>query len=50
MIRDNPQISHHCLSCLVQLSSINGNIWSDTNERMEYMKNYIENFVKLVSS
>lgn len=50
MVRDNPQFSHHCLNCLVQLSSITGNIWTDTNERIKYMKNYLENFIKLVST
>ncbi|XP_026810149.1 exportin-4-like [Rhopalosiphum maidis] len=50
MVRDNPQFSHHCLNCLVQLSSINGNIWTDTNVRMKYMTNYLENFIKLVST
>ncbi|XP_025409215.1 exportin-4-like isoform X2 [Sipha flava] len=50
IVRDNPQFSHHCLNCLVQLSSINGNIWTDISERMNYMKNYLENFIKLVST
>ncbi|XP_003245507.1 exportin-4 [Acyrthosiphon pisum] len=50
MVRDKPQFSHHCLSCLVQLSSINGNIWTDTNVRMKYMTNYLQNFIKLVST
>lgn len=50
MIRENPHFSHNCLNCLVQLSSVNGNIWTDTNERIKYIKNYLENFLKLVST
>jgi len=50
MVRDKPQFSHHCLNCLVQLSSINGNIWTDANVRMKYMTNYLKNFIKLVST
>ncbi|XP_050429581.1 exportin-4-like [Adelges cooleyi] len=49
LVRDNPQFSHHCMNCLVQLSSISGNVWVDMNERLAYMKNYLENFIKLIS-
>ncbi|XP_050536237.1 exportin-4-like isoform X2 [Daktulosphaira vitifoliae] len=50
LVRNNPQFSHHCMNCLVQLSSISGNIWVDMNERMKYMKNYLDNFINLVST
>jgi len=50
MVRDNPEYSHYSLVCLVQLSSVNGNVWTDTNERMKYIKNYLENFLKLFST
>ncbi|VVC37258.1 Hypothetical protein CINCED_3A011540 [Cinara cedri] len=49
-VRDISHIAYYGLNCLVQLSSINGNIWADTNERMKYMQNYIEYFIKLVST
>ncbi|KAK9498372.1 hypothetical protein O3M35_003018 [Rhynocoris fuscipes] len=49
-IRDNPQLAHHALSCLSQLASLNGPTLSVKEQRTAYFTNYIESFLKLITS
>lgn len=49
-IRLNPHLSHHALTCLVQLASVNGAIFPTKESRVEYISNYLEGFIKLVTS
>jgi hypothetical protein len=49
-VKEYEGLSHHALTCLVQLASLNGSVVSSDNIRLEYLKSYMENFSKLVSS
>ncbi|XP_073971711.1 exportin-4-like isoform X1 [Rhodnius prolixus] len=49
-IRYNPQLSHHSLSCLSQLASLNGPTLTDREQRIAYFTNYIQSFLKLITS
>lgn len=49
-IRDNPHLAHHSLSCLAQLASLNGPTIAEKENRTQYFSNYIQSFIKLVSS
>lgn len=49
-IRDIPNLAHHSLSCLAQLASLNGTTVSEKEHRTQYFMNYIQCFIKLVSS
>ncbi|CAB4058836.1 unnamed protein product [Lepeophtheirus salmonis] len=44
-IRHDPELAHHTLNCLVQLSSLNGIVVAKRDHRVEYLRNYIENFL-----
>lgn len=46
----NPQLAHHGMTCLVQLSSLSGPVLSAREIRMQYITNYLQNFIKLVTS
>jgi hypothetical protein len=48
-VKEYEGLSHHALTCLVQLASLNGSVVSSDNIRLEYLKSYMENFSKLVS-
>lgn len=49
-IRMNPQLAHHGMTCMVQLSSLGGPVLSARAIRMQYITNYLQNFIKLVTS
>ncbi|KXZ75751.1 exportin-4 [Tribolium castaneum] len=49
-VREYDGLSHHALTCLVQLASLNGGVLSSDAVRLEYLKSYMVNFTNLVSS
>jgi hypothetical protein len=48
-VRENPQLAHHSLNCLVQLASLNGTVFADKDVRVQYLANYMQNFLNLVT-
>lgn len=49
-VRSNPQLAHHARNCLVQLASLNGVIMQSNEVKMQYLKTYMQNFLKLLSN
>uniref|UniRef100_A0A146LH98 Exportin-4 n=1 Tax=Lygus hesperus TaxID=30085 RepID=A0A146LH98_LYGHE len=49
-IRDNPHLAHHAMSCLTQLASLNGPVLDSLEAKTNYFTNYIQSFIKLVTS
>ncbi|XP_017771460.1 PREDICTED: exportin-4-like isoform X2 [Nicrophorus vespilloides] len=49
-VRDNDQLSHHAMTCLVQLASLNGGIMAEHTDKMLYIGAFMENFLKLITS
>ncbi|OXU22639.1 hypothetical protein TSAR_013645 [Trichomalopsis sarcophagae] len=49
-VRSNLQLAHHARNCLVQLASLNGVIMSSDEVKMQYLKTYMQNFLKLLSN
>ncbi|XP_008554970.1 exportin-4 [Microplitis demolitor] len=49
-VRTNLQLAHHARSCLVQLASLNGNIMATHDIKIQYLSNYLQNFIKLISN
>lgn len=48
-VRNNPQLAHHAMNCLVQLSSLQ-KIFTTEQTELQYLTNYIQRFLKLVSN
>lgn len=49
-VRDNPQLAHHALTCLVQLASLHGKILLSKSDELAYLTAYIQCFLNLISS
>ncbi|KAK0168912.1 hypothetical protein PV327_002668 [Microctonus hyperodae] len=49
-IRTNLQIAHHARTCLRQLATLNGFDTKYRQERLQYLNEYLNGFIKLVSS
>lgn len=49
-VRNNPQLAHHAINCLVQLASLHGRILSTEQVKLQYLTNYMQRFLKLISS
>ncbi|XP_021933085.1 exportin-4-like, partial [Zootermopsis nevadensis] len=49
-VRENPQLCHHSLNCLVQLASLNGAVFENKDVRVQYLANYMQSFLNLVTS
>jgi len=49
-VRNNPQIAHYAMNCLVQLSSLHGSVITTDNDKVTYLTNYMERFLTLVRS
>ncbi|KAM0733116.1 Exportin-4 [Formica fusca] len=49
-VRNNPQLAHHAMNCLVQLSSLHGRIFTTEQIKLQYLTNYLQRFLKLVSN
>ncbi|GAB1860941.1 Exportin-4 [Camponotus japonicus] len=48
-VRNNPQLAHHAMNCLVQLSSLS-RIFTTEQTELQYLTNYMQRFLKLVSN
>lgn len=48
-VREYDELSHHAMTCLVQLASLNGGLMSDEDVKMQYLTAYMENFLRLIS-
>ncbi|XP_069695986.1 exportin-4-like isoform X2 [Periplaneta americana] len=49
-VRENPQLAHHSLNCLVQLASLNGAVFASKDVRVQYLASYMQGFLNLVTS
>ncbi|KAG5885786.1 hypothetical protein JTB14_031220 [Gonioctena quinquepunctata] len=49
-VRENEQLAHHSLNCLVQFASLSGGIVSSDETRMKYLHSYLMAFFNLVSN
>ncbi|XP_015117470.1 exportin-4 [Diachasma alloeum] len=49
-VRTNPQLAHHARNCLVQLASLNGAVVAIHAAQVEYLTDYLKEFLKLVSN
>lgn len=47
-VRTNPQLAHHARNCLVQLASLSGGVFRDSDDKLRYLTNYMQGFLKLV--
>lgn len=47
-VRTMPQLAHHARNCLVQLASLNHSIFSNDEQRISYLTNYVQGFLNLV--
>jgi len=49
-VRSNPQLAHHAMTCLIQLASLHGKILNTEQVKMQYLTNYMQRFLKLISN
>lgn len=49
-IRSNPQLAHHARNCLVQLATLNGIMMQSPEAKLQYLTNYMQSFLKLLSN
>ncbi|KAK6640921.1 hypothetical protein RUM44_012619 [Polyplax serrata] len=49
-IRSFPQLSHHALTCLVQLATIKGTIFDNKESHVQYLGHYIQGFVNFLTN
>ncbi|XP_011647101.1 exportin-4-like isoform X1 [Pogonomyrmex barbatus] len=49
-VRNNPQLAHHAMNCLIQLASLHGRILNGEQLKVQYLTNYMQRFLKLVST
>jgi len=47
-VRHDSELAHHSLNCLIQLSSLNGSVMAKKDARMEYLANYVKEFLSLL--
>ncbi len=47
-VRHDSELAHHTLNCLIQLSSLNGNVMAKKEARVEYLANYLAEFLGLL--
>jgi len=47
-VRHDSELAHHSLNCLIQLSSLNGSVMTKKEARMEYLANYLREFLTLL--
>lgn len=50
LIRLNLELAHPSLTCLVQLASLSGVVVSDPNARVQYLNNYVNRLLRLVTT
>ena len=49
-VREAPELAHHSINCLVQLSSLNGGVLANKEDRVTYLSNYLRQFLSLVNT
>ena len=49
-VRHDSELAHHTLNCLIQLSSLNGSVMTKKEARVEYLANYVTNFLGMLDS
>ena len=49
-VRDIPELQRKALTCIVQLSTLNGTIFSNPQAKLEYILNYLSKYLALLSS
>lgn len=49
-VRDIPELQQKAMTCIVQLSSLNGPLMNNATNRLEYVARFIRNFVELFSN
>ncbi|XP_058796622.1 exportin-4-like [Phymastichus coffea] len=49
-IRTNPQLAHHARNCLVQLATLNGIMMQSPEVKLQYLTNYMQSLLKLLSN
>ena len=47
-VRHDASSAHHSLNCLIQLSSLNGSVMTNKSNRVEYLINYVTNFLSML--
>ncbi|XP_071955681.1 exportin-4-like [Antedon mediterranea] len=50
LVRQDPEVCHHALQCLVQMASLSGSVFLAEEQRQEYFTNYIRCFLLMLSS
>lgn len=48
-VRHNSDMSHHSITCISQLASLNGIVFPDDKARLEYLNAFIRGFLELLS-
>ncbi|XP_014359373.2 exportin-4 [Papilio machaon] len=48
-VRSNPELANPSLTCLVQLASLSGVVVSASNLKQQYLENYVNNFLRMLS-
>ncbi|GIY56076.1 exportin-4 [Caerostris darwini] len=49
-VRENPDLCHHTLQCFHQLASLNGSVMNKKEDRCSYLRWFIENLLRLLTS
>ncbi|XP_048485635.1 exportin-4 [Plutella xylostella] len=49
-VRSNPDLANPSLTCLVQLASLSGIVVSDANLKKQYLENYVNSFLNMMSN
>lgn len=49
-VRHNSDMSHHSITCISQLASLNGIVFPDDKARLEYLNAFIRGFLELLSN
>ena len=47
-VRHDSELAHHSMACLVQLSSLNGFVFAKKEDRLNYLTNYLTQFMKFL--
>lgn len=49
-VRNEEQIAHHAMSCLVQLATLNGAVMWRKDAKVQYLQSYMEGLLNLISN
>lgn len=49
-VREIPELQRKSLTCIVQLSTLNGTIFSNPQAKLDYIVNYLTKYIQLLSS